>query len=71
MPAPDSFSNRPLGVDLLAGGDGYSFAGTSRAVGAWYDAVIDRRSAKEDLHGLPERGHIILYMRFFEDTTQR
>ncbi|MET9735701.1 SigB/SigF/SigG family RNA polymerase sigma factor [Streptomyces sp. NPDC006458] len=66
-------SYRTLSLDAEAPGDddGFSLADTLGAREPAYDVVVDREAAKAGLRRLPERERAILYMRFFEDMTQR
>ncbi|MFE1441446.1 SigB/SigF/SigG family RNA polymerase sigma factor [Streptomyces sp. NPDC058739] len=66
-------SYRTLSLDAEGPGDddGYSLGDTLGVREEAYDVVVDREAAKEGLRRLPERERAILYMRFFEDMTQR
>ncbi|WP_432029904.1 SigB/SigF/SigG family RNA polymerase sigma factor [Streptomyces sp. 1222.5] len=76
LEALDCFTTLSLDLDLSPSddsadsADSLSISDTLAATDTSYDVVIDRESAKEGLHRLPERERAVLYLRFFEDMTQ-
>ncbi|MEV6318604.1 SigB/SigF/SigG family RNA polymerase sigma factor [Streptomyces sp. NPDC051776] len=71
LEAINSYS--PLSLDAEAPGsdDGFSLTDTLGAQETGYDRIVDREAVKPKLALLPERERDILYMRFFQDMTQR
>ncbi|MEV6759217.1 SigB/SigF/SigG family RNA polymerase sigma factor [Streptomyces sp. NPDC051105] len=71
LEALDSFKPLSLDAELSVRENGHSLADTLGDVDGSFDTVVDREAVKEGLRRLPERERDILYLRFFEDMTQR
>ncbi|MER7486953.1 RNA polymerase sigma factor SigF [Streptomyces sp. NPDC126497] len=69
--ALESFAALSLDAELPGTDDGYSLGDALGAPDPALDTVVDREAVRERLAALPERERAILYMRFFDDMTQR
>jgi len=69
LEALESYS--ALSLDAALADDDHTLADTLGADEHSYDVIVDREAAKEALGRLPERERAVLYMRFFQDMTQR
>lgn len=71
LEALDSFTALSLDAEPPGGAEGSSLGDVLGSPDPALDTVVDREAVKGRLAALPERERAILYMRFFDDMTQR
>jgi RNA polymerase sigma-B factor len=71
LEALESTAALSLDADLPGGEEGHRLVDALGSPDPALDTVVDREAVRPRLAALPERERTILYMRFFDDMTQR